>query len=110
MSPICAPPRHKLRTCFRWGGSALSRIEGSSPATTPKTVVCLGLATVFVTAPVQAQGKPEDYRRAEQFLHWNVASLARPFSVEPQWQDSGSRFVYLADTAGGRQFLTVDPT
>ena len=67
------------------------------------------LALLVAMAPLQAQGRPQDYQRAERFLPWNVTNLAPPFSVAPVWHDSGSRFHYRADTAGGRHFLMVDP-
>lgn len=50
----------------------------------------------------------EDYARAERFLGANTFPLVTGIGVQPTWLDDG-RFWYRDATAGGSQFLVVDP-
>ena len=67
-------------------------------------------ALLFVAGPLSAQQTPTpDYRRAEQFLNWNTALMVAGDVVNPVWLDDGNRFWYRNKTAGGNEFLLVDP-
>jgi len=47
------------------------------------------------------------YARAERFLYWNADKYIRNAEVAPLWVGPDS-FVYVQQTAAGRQFLMVD--
>jgi dipeptidyl-peptidase 4 len=59
-------------------------------------------------APLEGQVTAEDYRRAEQFLPWNIRSLALNVRVEPNWLPEGERFWYRRELSDGSEFLVVD--
>jgi dipeptidyl aminopeptidase/acylaminoacyl peptidase len=63
------------------------------------------------TAPVTAQERQltaDDYAHAEQFLGAATASLVRGIAGPPTWLPDG-RFWYRTTTAGGAEFVMVDP-
>lgn len=52
-----------------------------------------------------SQGSDEDYKRAEQYIHYNVYKLVKNVEVNPSWINSG--FVYKEETDAGYQFTFV---
>ena len=70
------------------------------------------LALLIAAAPLAAQQPrqltTEDYARAEQFLGANAAELVSGLAGQPTWLEDG-RFWYRATTAGGAEFVMVDP-
>ena len=70
------------------------------------------LALLIAASPLAAQQPrqltAEDYARAEQFLGANAAQLVSGLAGQPTWLQDG-RFWYRATTAGGAEFVMVDP-
>ncbi|HSK19518.1 MAG TPA: DPP IV N-terminal domain-containing protein [Longimicrobiales bacterium] len=70
------------------------------------------LALLIVAAPLAGQQPrqltAEDYARAEQFLGANASQLVSGLAGQPTWLEDG-RFWYRATTAGGAEFVMVDP-
>ena len=75
------------------------------------------LGSGSVSAQNQLLGSPlsansnytPDYRRAEQFLAWNTATMVSGDVVAPVWLEDGSRFWYRNKTRAGNEFVLVDP-
>ncbi len=68
---------------------------------------------LVLAAPIAAAQQPrqlsaEDYARAERFLGANTMPLVSGMGVQPTWLDDG-RFWYRTTTAGGAEFVIVDP-
>src|ERR1035438_9734890 len=55
-------------------------------------------------SPVFAQGRLEDYQRAERFLPRNLERLVEIANVEPHWIEKKNRFWYRQMDAQGSQF------
>src|SRR5579859_1719999 len=55
-----------------------------------------------------AQGTQADYARAEKFLPPNVRHLVAEADVSPHWIEQTSRFWYLKEGPGGKEFMLVD--
>ena len=71
------------------------------------TAIALG----FVLTATAQQGNvltDKDYERAESFLSYNTAPLIDNGSVTPNWLPDG-KFWYRNLTAGGSEFILVDP-
>lgn len=64
---------------------------------------------LLLPTTLQAQGKAEDYARAERFLPWNARRLAFEAVVEPRWISGSQRFWYRKNTGEDKEFLLVDP-
>lgn len=63
----------------------------------------------FLFLPVAlAQGKLEDYQRAQQFLPGNVRHLVYVADVNPHWIEKSSRFWYRKTSPQGSEFVLVD--
>jgi dipeptidyl aminopeptidase/acylaminoacyl peptidase len=56
----------------------------------------------------QAQGRLEDYRRAERFLPQNVERLVFDGQVTPNWIERTTRFWYRNESPTGKNFILVD--
>jgi dipeptidyl-peptidase-4 len=56
-----------------------------------------------------AQGKLEDYQRAQQFLSGNLRHLVYVADVSPHWIEKTSRFWYRKSAPAGSEFILVDP-
>ncbi|MDX2030071.1 MAG: DPP IV N-terminal domain-containing protein [Blastocatellia bacterium] len=69
----------------------------------------LWFAALLPMLAVFAQGTREDYARAEQFLPWNISKLVFNLQLEPHWIGGTDRFWFLHASAGGREFILVDP-
>lgn len=70
------------------------------------------LLVVCVPPCASAQGKLEDYQRAEQFVAGNIARLMHGLTLTPQWLASDpDQFWYLeaAATGDAARFILVDP-
>jgi hypothetical protein len=55
-----------------------------------------------------AQGRLEDYQRAERFLPGNLRHLVVPADVTPHWIEKTSRFWYRRESPTGAEFILVD--
>ncbi len=67
--------------------------------------VTLLVATVV---PGLAQGKLEDYERAQQFLVGNLRHLVYVADVNPHWIEKTKRFWYRKSSPTGSEFILVD--
>ena len=56
-----------------------------------------------------AQGKQEDYERAQQFLPGNLRHVLYIADVNPHWIQKTSRFWYRKSSPSGSEFILVDP-
>src|SRR5262245_13726903 len=65
--------------------------------------VCVSLA-----APAQAQGRREDYARAQKFLIEEIKKIAYDGQVDAHWLTGTTRFWYLKDALDSKEFLLVD--
>src|SRR5215510_9904369 len=72
------------------------------------TKAALAAALCASAAPALAQGRLEDYQRAERFLPEAVKGLVYDGQVDPRWISGSSRFWYLKDGPAGKEFLLVD--
>jgi dipeptidyl aminopeptidase/acylaminoacyl peptidase len=66
------------------------------------------LSALLLTAATATAQTP-DYRRAEQFLSWNTATMVSGDQVNPVWLKDGNRFWYRNKTKAGSEFVLVDP-
>jgi dipeptidyl-peptidase 4 len=70
------------------------------------------LALLIAATPLAAQQPrqltAEDYARAEQLLGATASQLVSGLAGQPTWLEDG-RFWYRATTAGGAEFVMVDP-
>ena len=66
------------------------------------------VAFLVVLKPALAQGRLEDYQRAQQFLSGNVRHLVYIADVNPHWIEKTSRFWYRKTSPQGSQFIVVD--
>jgi dipeptidyl-peptidase 4 len=66
------------------------------------------LFLIFVCQAI-AQGKLEDYQRAQQFLPGNVRHLAYIADLDPHWIENTDRFWYRKSSPAGSEFILVDP-
>jgi dipeptidyl aminopeptidase/acylaminoacyl peptidase len=55
-----------------------------------------------------AQGKQEDYERAQQFLPGNLRHVLYVADINPHWIKKTSRFWYRKSSPGGSEFILVD--
>ena len=55
-----------------------------------------------------AQGKQEDYERAQQFLPGNLRHVLYIADVNPHWIQKTSRFWYRKSSPSGNEFILVD--
>jgi dipeptidyl-peptidase 4 len=68
------------------------------------------LALLFAfLSHARAQGKLEDYERAQQFLPGNLRHIAYIADVGPHWIENTSRFWYRKSSPNGSEFILVDP-
>jgi dipeptidyl-peptidase 4 len=69
----------------------------------------VALASLFLTLPsALAQGRLEDYQRAERFLPGKMRHLVSVADVTPHWIEKTNRFWYLRTGMTGRDFVLVD--
>ena len=66
------------------------------------------LAFCLVAPALFAQGKLEDYQRAQQFLPGNLRHLVYVADVNPHWIEKSSRFWYRKASPQGSEFILVD--
>jgi len=66
-------------------------------------VVCL-----FVLHYAHAQGRFEDYQRAQRFLPGNLRQVVFPADLEPHWIEKTNRFWYRRVSSKGTEFVLVD--
>jgi dipeptidyl-peptidase 4 len=57
---------------------------------------------------VVAQGRLEDYQRAQSFLPGNLRHVISPADVAPHWIEKTNRFWYRRVSPTGSQFILVD--
>ncbi|MEA3318335.1 MAG: DPP IV N-terminal domain-containing protein [Bacteroidota bacterium] len=55
----------------------------------------------------QAQGRYEDYKRAEKFLHFNIYNLVQNLNLTPNWIDETENFWYKTEIKNGHKFMLV---
>src|SRR5437899_2192381 len=65
------------------------------------------LSSLFVPR-LAAQGKQEDYERAQQFLPGNLRHVLYVADVNPHWIQRTSRFWYRKSSPSGNEFILVD--
>src|SRR5687767_5037362 len=70
-------------------------------------IVALSLA-ILATGTASAQGRRDDYARAQQFLSDEVKKLAFDGHVDPSWIRKTNRFWYRKEGPFGKQFVLVD--
>lgn len=63
----------------------------------------------FALPLARAQGKLEDYERAQKFLPGNLRHLVYVADVNPHWIEKTSRFWYRKSGPQGAEFVLVDP-
>ena len=63
---------------------------------------------VSLPATVEAQGRREDYARAQKFLNEEIKKLAYDGQVDAHWLNGTSQFWYLKDALDSKEFLIVD--
>jgi dipeptidyl-peptidase 4 len=64
--------------------------------------------SVSLPATVGAQGRREDYARAQRFLAEDIKKLAFDGQVDAHWLTGTSQFWYLKDALDSKEFLIVD--
>lgn len=69
-------------------------------------IVAVGLLSALVSGAASAQ---VDYNRAEGLLGWHAELLILGDEVTPTWMPDGNRFWYRNKTAGGAEFVMIDP-
>jgi len=75
----------------------------------PTSRLWIATATLLIASPTApAQGKLEDYQRAQQFLPGNVRHLVYVADVNPHWIEKTSRFWYRKTSPQGSEFVLVD--
>jgi hypothetical protein len=72
------------------------------------TAALLLLAAAPIAAQQPTRLTADDYARAERMLGANTAPLVSGIAGAPTWLDDG-RFWYRTTTAGGAEFVMVDP-
>jgi dipeptidyl-peptidase-4 len=72
------------------------------------TYALLLAAPVAAAAQTQRVVTADDYARAEQFLGTHTSQLVSGIAGRPTWLSDG-RFWYRVSTAGGAEFVMVDP-
>ncbi|MFC1554071.1 DPP IV N-terminal domain-containing protein [candidate division KSB1 bacterium] len=65
------------------------------------------LIVIFTLSSVFAQGRIEDYERADQ-LRSKVNGLVYNSEVRPNWIDDSNRFWYMNNIQEGKEFILVD--
>ncbi len=74
-----------------------------------RRLVSLAIFLLFLLPPaVRAQGKLEDYQRAERFLPGNMRHLVYVADVTPHWIEKTNRFWYRRVGLTDTQFILVD--
>ncbi|MFX0057746.1 MAG: DPP IV N-terminal domain-containing protein [Candidatus Hodarchaeota archaeon] len=53
--------------------------------------------------------KIEDYKRAEEFLPWNIHQEVFNANIEPHWIENGKKFWYVRKLKNEKKFLLVNP-
>ena len=74
----------------------------------PRCRVLLMVLLLFPIARAEAQGRGEDYQRAEQFLPGNLRHRIYIADVAPHWIANKNRFWYRKQGTGATEFLLVD--
>jgi dipeptidyl-peptidase-4 len=76
-----------------------------------KPRLCAAALALLLSAPslALAQGKLEDYQRAQKFLPGNLRHLVYIADVNPHWIEKTSRFWYRKSGPQGSEFVLVDP-
>lgn len=76
-----------------------------------KPRLCVAALALLLSAlPLAlAQGKLEDYQRAQRFLPGNLRHIIYVADVDPHWIEKTSRFWYRKSTPQGSEFALVDP-
>src|SRR5437899_5994019 len=75
-----------------------------------RMVAFFAAAVVSVSLPaiVEAQGRREDYARAQKFLNEEIKKLAYDGQIDAHWLHGTSQFWYLKDALDSKEFLIVD--
>ena len=75
-----------------------------------RIVACFAAAALGVSLPaiVEAQGRREDYARAQKFLNEEIKKLAYDGQVDAHWLNGTTQFWYLKDALDSKEFLIVD--
>ena len=71
-------------------------------------LVLAGCCLLSQPITAAAQGRLEDYQRAEKFLLGNVSNVVHPADVSPHWIEKTNRFWYRRVEGKESQFILVD--
>ena len=71
-------------------------------------VLPVALLSSLLAPRLAAQGKQEDYERAQQFLPGNLRHLLYVADVNPHWIQKTNRFWYRKSSPSGNEFILVD--
>ena len=71
-------------------------------------VLPAALLSSLLAPRLAAQGKQEDYERAQQFLPGNLRHVLYVADVNPHWIQRTSRFWYRKSSPSGNEFILVD--
>src|SRR5262250_1921889 len=72
------------------------------------TVIAAAAIGVSLSASLHAQGRREDYARAQKFLSDEIKKLAYDGQVEAHWLADSPQFWYLKDALESKEFVIVD--
>src|SRR3984957_6975542 len=70
--------------------------------------IVLSALLLLALPEAAAQGRLEDYQRAQQFLPGNLRHLVYVADVSPHWIEKTSRFWYRKTGTAGAEFVLVD--
>ncbi len=75
-----------------------------------RIVALFAAAAVGVSLPatVEAQGRRDDYARAQKFLNEEIKKLAYDGQIDAHWLHGTPQFWYLKDALDSKEFLIVD--
>ncbi len=67
----------------------------------------IGLCLIS-TLTINAQSIQEKYKKAEEFLSWNLSEKLYSLTVNPQWIDESSNFWFLDQKKSKKEFILVN--
>jgi len=73
-----------------------------------KAAVAAAAVCVSLAVPARAQGRREDYARAQKFLIEEIKKIAYDGQVDAHWLTGTARFWYVKDALESKEFLIVD--
>src|ERR1039457_5665402 len=97
------------RACTHFNGKELSNRHGFFLDAKLASALLLILLSTALPQTALAQGTLEDYQRAANYLFGNASKLVLNANIQPDWTPDSERFCYARQTAGGKEFVLVDP-